>query len=762
MKIYKLRYDEAAKFRYDGLPLGSGDLGARVNSYESYEDISLNLDTLWSGEENNKMNPLFSPDKIKMMRELILKGEYKEAEELSKKYVLGDWSECYLPAGNLLIRYLNEKDEISSFHRELSLNTALYKMEAGNDTAKRELSAFISFGDSTLVVLLEGKGKDLDLEISLNSQLNYSIGCENGSLILKGRAPIYAAPNYFDVENPIRYEDGKGLSFVLRLEAVINSGELQFENNKLIIKATDKVELYLTGETNYKNKKNLDEFCKTRLKRVREKGYYEAYTEHKKTYTPYFEAFDISLSNSEFGNTLQAIKDARDKDDGYLFELMTQYARYLLITSSKPGTECANLQGIWSDILRAPWSSNYTVNINTEMNYWIAESTGLSDFHKPLFDLLAKLSKRGEETAKKMYGARGWVSHHNVDLWGHSTPVGLGASDENPSVYGLWQMSCGWLCRHLFEHYLYELDENFLRETAYPIIDGAVKFYIDYLTEVDGYLVTIPSTSPENYFVGERGGVHALTYASTMDISIIKELFTNYLRIQDILGIERDNDVESALTKLPPFKISKTGSLCEWLFDYNENDINHRHVSHLYGLYPGNLIKGDELKKACKTTLNRRGDDGTGWCIAWKACLYARLKDAESAFHLLRNQLRLTTEENIMVTGGGTYPNLFCAHPPFQIDGNFGFAAAVIEMILQCDEERIDILPAIPKTFNTGFVRGIRAKGGYSLDINWVDGVVTNLALRAIRPAKIKLCFNGKEEYLEFDEGTLSKVIKIS
>ena len=402
------------------------------------------------------------------------------------------------------------------------------------------------------------------------------------------------------------------------------------------------------------------------------------------------------------------------------------------------------------------------MNINTEMNYWIAESTGLSDFHKPLFDLLAKLSKRGEETAKKMYGARGWVSHHNVDLWGHSTPVGLGASDENPSVYGLWQMSGGWLCRHLFEHYLYELDENFLRETAYPIIDGAVKFYLDYLTEIDGYLVTIPSTSPENYFVGERGGVHALTYASTMDISIIKELFTNYLRIQDILGIERDNDVESALTKLPPFKISKTGSLCEWLLDYNENDINHRHVSHLYGLYPGNLIKGDKLKKACKTTLDRRGDDGTGWCIAWKACLYARLKDAESAFHLLRNQLRLTTEENIMVTGGGTYPNLFCAHPPFQIDGNFGFAAAVIEMILQRDEERIDILPAIPKTFNTGFVRGIRAKGGYSLNINWVDGVVTNLALRAIKPSKIKLCFNGKEEYIEFDEGTLSKVIKIS
>lgn len=759
MGKYNLIYNEAAKFRYDGLPLGSGDLGARINSYESYDDISLNLDTLWSGEEKNKLNPLFSPDKLEKMREHILKGEYKEAEELSKKYVLGDWTECYLPAGNLQIRYLNEEDDTKTFYRELSLDTAVYKMDAGNQSYKRELSAFVSFCDSTLVAILEGKNKKLDLEISLYSQLNYSLICESNRLILKGKAPIYAAPNYFNVEEPIRYEDNKGLNYVLILEVVANSGELHLEDDKLIIKSSDKIELYLTGETDYKNKENLEEFCKNKIHRVKELGYDKALEEHKAAYSPYFKAFDISLSNTEKSDTVQFIKDTQNVDDGYIYELMTQYARYLLITSSKPGTECANLQGIWSDILRAPWSSNYTVNINTEMNYWIAESTGLADFHKPLFELLKKVSKNGEDTAKRLYGAGGWVSHHNIDLWGHSTPVGLNASDNNPSVYGLWPMSGAWLCRHLFEHYLYGRDIDFLQNTAYPIINGAVRFYLDYLVEADGYLVTIPSTSPENTFLDEKGDEHALTYASTMDISIIKELFNNYLKIQDILGISKDTEVENALKKLPPFKISKSGALCEWFLDYEEKDVHHRHVSHLYGLYPGNIIEDEELKTACKTSLERRGEDGTGWCIAWKACLYARLKEAEVAFKLLKNQLRLTTEENIMMTGGGTYPNLFCAHPPFQIDGNFGFAAAIVEMLIQGDENRIELLPALPKAFNNGYVKGIRARGGYCLDISWKNGRVKSIRITAVKAGSVNLFYHGKEDIVVFEDGELIKEI---
>jgi len=759
MGKFNLSYNEAAKFRYDGLPLGSGDFGARINSYESYEDISLNIDTLWSGEKKDKINPLFTPDKLELIRNHILKKEYKEAEEISKTYLLGDWTECYLPAGNLIIKYLNEDTNYNVFKRELSLDNAVYTTMVENNHIKRNMTAFVSFCDSTFVALLDGNGKTLELEISLESQLKHNISVDGNRMTLKGKAPIYAAPNYFNVEEPIRYEDNNGLNYVLMLDVVIKNGEISTKDDKLIIKSKDKIEFYLTGDTNYKNKENLEYFCSEKLDKIKKIGFDEAFRQHREAYTPHFEAFDISLSNKENKDTLTAVKEAEHSDNGYIYGLMLQYARYLLITSSKEGTECANLQGIWSDILRAPWSSNYTVNINTEMNYWIAESTGLADFHKPLFELLKKVSKNGEDTAKRLYGAGGWVSHHNIDIWGHSTPVGLNASDNNPSVYGLWQISGAWLCRHLFEHYLYGRDVEFLRNTAYPIISGAVRFYLDYLVEVDGYLVTIPSTSPENTFLDEKGEEHALTYASTMDISIIKELFNNYLKIQDILGITRDIEVENAIDKLPPFKINKSGALCEWFLDYEEKDVHHRHVSHLYGLYPGNIIEDEELKTACKTTLERRGGDGTGWCLAWKACLYARLKDAESAFRLLKNQLRLTTEEQILMTGGGTYPNLFCAHPPFQIDGNFGFAAAIVEMLIQGDENKIELLPALPKAFSTGFVKGIRARGGYSLDISWENGKVMGIRIAADKKGNVNLSYNGKEEIVLFEDGKLIKEI---
>ena len=759
MGKFNLSYNEAAKFRYDGLPLGSGDFGARINSYESYEDISLNIDTLWSGEKKDKINPLFTPDKLELIRNHILKKEYKEAEEISKTYLLGDWTECYLPAGNLIIKYLNEDINYNVFKRELSLDNAVYTTMVEDNHIKRNMTAFVSFCDSTFVALLDGNGKTLELEISLESQLKHNISVDGNRMTLKGKAPIYAAPNYFNVEEPIRYEDNKGLNYVLMLDVVVKCGEISIKDDKLIIKSKDKIEFYLTGDTDYKNKENLEHFCSEKLDKIKKIGFDEAFRQHREAYTSHFEAFDISLSNEENKDTLTAVKKAEHSDNGYIYGLMLQYARYLLITSSKEGTECANLQGIWSDILRAPWRSNYTVNINTQMNYWIAESTGLADFHKPLFELLKKVSKNGEDTANRLYGAGGWVSHHNIDIWGHSTPVGLNASDSNPSVYGFWQMSGAWLCRHLFEHYLYGRDVEFLRNTAYPIISGAVRFYLDYLVEVDGYLITIPSTSPENTFLDEKGEEHALTYASTMDISIIKELFINCLKIQDILGITRDVEVETALRKLPPFKISKSGALCEWFLDYEEKDVHHRHVSHLYGMYPGNIIEDEELKKACKTTLERRGEDGTGWCIAWKACLYARLKDGESALRLLKNQLRLTTEEQILTNGGGTYPNLFCAHPPFQIDGNFGFAAAIVEMLIQGDENRIELLPALSKAFSTGFVKGIRARGGYSLDISWENEIVTKFRIVAVETGKVTIFYNGKEITIVFENGNLVKEI---
>ena len=408
--------------------------------------------------------------------------------------------------------------------------------------------------------------------------------------------------------------------------------------------------------------------------------------------------------------------------DNELALKMFHYARYLMICSSVPGSQCTNLQGIWNHHMRAPWSSNYTVNINTEMNYWIAEKANLSDCHMPLLELIERTSKKGEKTAQDVYHLAGWVSHHNLDIWGHSSPVGQFGQDENPCTYSMWPMSSGWLCCHLWEHYCYTLDEAFLKKKAFPIIQGAVEFYLGYLVPYKGYYVTAPSTSPENTFLAPDMTTHSVTFASTMDISILRELFGLYLKACEILGVEDfTNAVKNVLQKLPAYKIGKEGQLQEWFYDYPEADINHRHISHLFGLYPGNQIhkENEPLIEACRTSLERRGDKGTGWCMAWKACLWAKLGDGNHALTLLKNQLRLTREEACSLVGGGIYPNMLCAHPPFQIDGNFGFAAAVLEMLVQYEEQKIVFLPALPDEWKDGMAEGVKAPGNITLNFKW-------------------------------------------
>ena len=452
-------------------------------------------------------------------------------------------------------------------------------------------------------------------------------------------------------------------------------------------------------------------------------------------------------------------------DPGIQNDLITKmfhYARYLMISSSKPGTQCANLQGIWNHNLRAPWSSNYTVNINTEMNYWMAEKANLSDCHEPLFDLIERTASHGKKTAKEVYHLNGWVSHHNVDIWGHSSPVGYFGQDENPCTYSMWPMSSGWLCSHLWEHYRYTLDREFLREKAFPLIRGAVEFYLGYLVPYDGYLVTAPSTSPENTFTASDHSVHSVTFGSTMDCSILKELFGNYLKACEILDItDLMDEVKAALKKLLPFKIGKEGQLQEWYLDYPEVDMHHRHVSQLYGLYPGNLIHREdkELLAACRVALDRRGDEGTGWCMAWKACLWARLGDGERALKLLKNQLHVTKEENCSLVGGGTYPNMLCAHPPFQIDGNFGFAAAVLEMLVQYQDDRIFFLPVLPEEWKDGKISGLRAPGGITIDFVWKDRCITECSLQSQTDMVRILLYNGIEKKVMLKANTICHIV---
>lgn len=769
MHQWKLQYHEAARTWFEALPLGNGELGAMCYGNIEEDRIGLNLDTLWSGTGRDKGNTKTDRD-WDYLRSLIREKRYGEAEEYARIHVLGDWTECYLPAGELILKINGESaGHVGSYHRELELSRGVASTVWEADGVRYEKEIFVSMKERVMAIRLKAqreKGpENLDLTLSLESPLIHEYkDLDETMMVLSGEAPVYAAPSYYECEEPIRYEEGKGISFVLGALACCENGTVYKEGTSLSVKAEGEVTIYLTGGTDFERTVELGSEAEKELKSAREKGYEQLKAEHEACFRDYFDRVEFTLGSREDVyeelSTIERVERfQKDREDQNLVALLFHYGRYLLITSSKPGTQCANLQGIWNRLMRAPWSSNFTVNINTEMNYWMAESCNLSEFHQPLFALMERTAKQGHETAKKLYGLDGWVSHHNVDIWGHSTPVG-GPAGGNPNSYALWPMSSGWMCRHLWEHYCYTLDQDFLRDTAYPLIEGAVCFYLGYLVPEDGYLVTMPSTSPENGFVDGNGENHAVTMASTMDISILKELFDYYVKICDILGVEGLKDeAADALKKLPPFKVGKNGQLQEWYEDYEEAEVHHRHVSHLYGLYPASVITKDqkELREACEVTLNRRGDEGTGWCIAWKAALWARLGDGDRAFTLLRDEMRLTAEEEVRMTGGGIYGNLFCAHPPFQIDGNFGYTAAVTEMLLQSQEEEIVLLPAIPKEWKDGQVKGLKARGGYTVDFTWREGKVTEVHVQALKSGSVVLRYNGEAHELTFSEEVLAR-----
>lgn len=775
MKQWKMRYEEPASRWVEALPIGNGEMGAMVYGGVEKDCFSLNLDTLWSGYGAEKGNVNGNAD-WDYIQKLIVEKKHREVEAYIKAHVLGDWGECYLPAGDLgLNLQVPEGAEISQYERILHLNKGLYQSRYAVGGMAIEKEAFVSMKDKVLAVRVKAEeGKTFGLDVVLDSPLQYvrkdtECPCE---VLLFGRAPSYAAPDYHNCENPIVYEEGKGIQFGLVMKAECTGGTVIRDEKGLHIRDAAEVTVYVSGGTDFLPLEDgqisfrpdgvwQEQIFKS-LENGSRKGYEQLKKEHTELFRSYFERVEFSLGQEEnaSGSPVERLHGYQeDKQDLDLVALMFHYGRYLLISSSAPGTQCANLQGIWNEKLRAPWSSNYTVNINTEMNYWMAESCNLSEFHLPLFELMKRSARRGAGTARDIYGLEGWVNHHNVDLWGLSSPVGNLADHDGPCTFGMWTMGSGWMCCHLWEHYCYTQDLEFLRETALPLTEGAVKFYLGFLTPHGEYLVTAPSTSPENNFIGVDGKPHSVSMASTMDMSILKELFSNYLNMCRILGHKGfSEETEQALAKLPPYQIGSHGQLMEWIEDFPEEDVHHRHVSHLWGVYPGNVIKKEdqELREACATVLNRRGDDGSGWCIAWKACLWARLGNGDRALDLLNNQMRPTLAEKISAMGGGTYPNLFCAHPPFQIDGNFGYTAAVTEMLLQSQDGEVVLLPALPTNWTCGEVRGLKARGGFTVDFTWKDHRVTAFTVQALKPAELIVRVNGEEQKLTFTEANLA------
>ncbi len=618
------------------------------------------------------------------------------------------------------------------------------------------------------------------------------IAKNNDQLVMNGKVPSRVDPSYYNPKGRehISWTDTtgcNGMRFQSNLKAVLKGGSIKADVEGLHINKASEVILYLTAVTSFNgfdkcpDSQGKDEkvIASNLLNKAIKLPYYKLKKKHIDDFKKYFNRVSFDLSENKIdANQLLLPSDERLKAysngiyDPQLEQLFYQYGRYLLISCSRSGGRPANLQGIWNKEMRAPWSSNYTININTQMNYWLAEQTNLSEMHEPLLDWIQDLSKTGKVTATEYYKARGWVAHHNSDIWGLSNAAG-NLGDTSPT-WANWSMGGAWLCQQLWEHYNYTQDKEYLKTKAYPVMKEAALFCLDWLIEKDGYLVTSPSTSPKNEFkIGGKN--YAVTIASTMDMSICWDLFTNLIEAAKVLNIDDAfrNELIQKRAKLFPLRIGSKGQLLEWYKEYEEATPHQRHVSHLFGLHPGHQISPlttPEFANAAKRTLELRGDEGTGWSKAWKINFWARLHDGNHAYKMIHDIFNYTEITASGTTGGGVYPNLFDAHPPFQIDGNFGATAGMTEMLVQSqetysDQEQtdnvhyiIDILPALPDVWVNGSVKGLRVRGGFEISIDWKNKQLEKISIKSVGGTATKIRYNSKNISLKFAKNEIKNL----